>query len=294
MNLPTTSLRSLIFANEAYNALLLSHNMQDFPQIQVPQIYESYSTSKVITMSFIDGVKITEFAGQEEAAPDRAQLAQVFTEAMIRQVMIDGFFHADPHPGNLLVDRRTNQIIFLDLGMMGKLSQEQRLVILDLIWSLNEGDSQHVANLVLQLTTLAQAIDRVAFEQDVDRMVKRHLVFAQSTPRLSVISQEVFDLMFRYRLRLEQELTLAFKALMQAEETVHTLAPQLSMFDGSVEAVKQVIGEQLVPEVISARLKKQATRSAKNIVLHLPAWQKSGSKMVGATGKRPFRHSSRG
>ena len=190
------------------------------------------------------------------------------------------FFTPTRHPGNLLVDRRTGQIAFLDLGMMGTLNQEQRLVMLDLIWSLNEEDSEHVAELMLQLTTPAQTIDRLAFEQDVDRMVKRHLVFAQGTPRLAVISQEVFDLMYRYHLRLQQELTLAFKALMQAEETVHTLAPESSMFEASVVAVKRVIGEQLAPEIISARLKKAATRSAKNIVLHLPAWQKASQKWL--------------
>ena len=89
-------IEELDFGNEAFNAQLLSHNMQDFPQIQVPRIYESFSTVKVITMSFIDGLKITDIVRFDEWAPKKSQLAQAFTEAMIRQVMIDGFFHADP------------------------------------------------------------------------------------------------------------------------------------------------------------------------------------------------------
>ena len=226
-------------------------------------------------MSFFEGVKITDYEGD-----NRTELAQVFTEAMIRQVMIDGFFHADPHPGNLLVDPETGMLTFLDLGMMGTLNQEQRLLLLDLIWSLNEADSQHVADLVLKLTTPTQTINQATFFQDVDRMVKRHLVFGQGAPVLSDIAEEVFGLLFRYHLRLEQEFTLAFKALMQAEETMRTLAPELSMFDTSVDAVKGVISEQLEPQVVSAQLKTQATRAAKNAVVQIPAWKQAARRWL--------------
>jgi ubiquinone biosynthesis protein len=268
-------IEELDFRNEAFNAQMLSYNMREFPQVQAPQIYESLSTSRVITMSFFEGVKITDYEGD-----NRTELAQVFTEAMIRQVMIDGFFHADPHPGNLLVDPETGMLTFLDLGMMGTLNQEQRLLLLDLIWSLNEADSQHVADLVLKLTTPTQTINQATFFQDVDRMVKRHLVFGQGAPVLSDIAEEVFGLLFRYHLRLEQEFTLAFKALMQAEETMRTLAPELSMFDTSVDAVKGVISEQLEPQVVSAQLKTQATRAAKNAVVQIPAWKQAARRWL--------------
>ena len=111
-------------------------------------------------------------------------------------------------------------------------------------------------------------------------MVKRHLVFAQGTPVLSDIAEEVFALLFRYHLRLEQEFTLAFKALMQAEETVRTLAPEFSLFDTSVDAVKDVIVEQLDPQVVSAQLKTQATRAAKNAVVQMPAWKQAARKWL--------------
>jgi len=273
-------IEELDFRNEAFNAELLDYNMRDYPQVCAPAIYNDFSTSTVLTMAFIDGVKFTDLAERADLDIDTTELAQTFTQSMIRQVMMDGFFHADPHPGNVLYEPEKEQIVFLDLGMMGTLSQEQRLILLDLIWSLNEADSQHVATLVLKLATPTQPIDYVSFNQDVDRMVKRHIVFEQGTPNLSAISEEVFQLMYRYHLHLDQQLTLALKALIQAEQTVRVLSPQLSMFDAAVIAVKQLIGEQLEPEYFAAQVKQKATRTAKNMVLHMPEMQKTAAKWI--------------
>jgi len=94
----------LDFRNEAYHARLLAHNMRDVPEVRVPAVYEAHSTATVLTMEFMKGIKITEIARREDVALDQTELARAFLRSMNRQVMLDGFFHADPHPGNVLVD----------------------------------------------------------------------------------------------------------------------------------------------------------------------------------------------
>ena len=270
----------LDFRNEAYHARLLAHNLRDTPEVRVPAIFEAHSTATVLTMEYIEGIKITEIARREDVAIDQTALARAFLRTMNRQVMLDGFFHADPHPGNVLVDPENGQIIFLDLGMMGTLNKIQRSALLDMMWSLKDHDSLSVARSILQLTAPAGEIDRRAFEKDVDRMVKRNLVFTDRNPQLSDVTQDAFVLLARHGLRLEPEFTMALKSLVQTEETVRTLAPELSLFETAIEEIQQVVLEQVNAEVIVDQAKKQMARSAKDVVLRLPTWQQSAAKWL--------------
>ena len=95
--------------------------MAKFEQIHIPVVYEELSSSRVLTMEFVKGIKIADPDGLREAGLDPSQLGATFMRAIIKQVLIDGFFHADPHPGNVLVDPASNQIVFLDLGLIGRL-----------------------------------------------------------------------------------------------------------------------------------------------------------------------------
>jgi ubiquinone biosynthesis protein len=164
--------------------------------------------------------------------------------------------------------------------MIGALNKIQRSALLDMMWSLKERDSQSVTRIILQLTTHAREIDRRAFEKDVDRMVKRNLVFTDKTPQLSDVTQEAFILMARHGLRLEPEFTMALKSLVQTEETVRTLAPDLSLFDAAIEEIQQVVLEQMTADVIVGQAKKQLARSAKDVIFRLPTWQQSATKWL--------------
>jgi len=270
----------LDFRNEAYHARLLAHNMRDVPEVRVPAVYEAHSTATVLTMEFMKGIKITEIARREDVALDQTELARAFLRSMNRQVMLDGFFHADPHPGNVLVDPDNGIIIFLDLGMMGMLNKIQRSALIDMMYSLQEHDSQSVTRVILRITKPSREIDRRAFEKDVDRMVKRHLVFTDKNPQLSDVTQEAFILMARHGLRLQTEYTMALKSLVQTEETVRILAPELSLFDAAIEEIQQVVVEQVNPDFIVDQAKKQMARSAKDVILRLPTWQQSATKWL--------------
>lgn len=270
----------LDYRNEAFNAQLLDYNMRSTPDVQVPTIYEAYSARSVLTMAFVEGIKITEVVKQDDRMVDREQLARLFLRAMNQQVMMDGFFHADPHPGNVFVNPQQGDIIFLDLGMMGTLSSKQRMTLVNMVWSLKDGDSRNVAQAVLQMTRHDQELDQRAFETDVDRMVKRHLVFTDEIPQLTAVMEDVFVLLSRYKLRLDREFALAMKSLMQTETTVTVLAPQLSFFDLAVDEIKGLFLAQFQADALIEKTKEQAMRTTKEVIMRLPVWQEAAAKWM--------------
>ena len=119
-------LKELDYRNEAYHARRLADGMTRFPEIHVPTVYDELSGQRVITMEFVHGIKISKADDLRAAGFDTTALGTVFIRAIIKQVLVDGFFHGDPHPGNILADPDSKQIIFLDLGLVGQLNSQQR------------------------------------------------------------------------------------------------------------------------------------------------------------------------
>lgn len=266
-------LLELDYTIEAFNGRLLAENMRMFPSIHVPIVYTQLSTRKILVQEFAKGVKITDIEAIERVGLDRSELARTFMRCMIKQVLYDGFFHGDPHPGNVLVDPETGKIIFLDMGMMGSLTNEQRLVLADLIWSLASQDTREIGKVLLQLTTGYKEVDEDAFIVDVERRLKRYTYFTDATMSISGAMSAVFDALARAGLRMNTEMTLALKAMVQAEETVRTLDPHLPLIETALEAAKQLFVETFDADRVIDALRIQVIRTAKEAIRAIPSLQ---------------------
>jgi ubiquinone biosynthesis protein len=262
--------RELDYQNEAVNGRYLAHNMAEFPEIHVPVIYSNLSTARILTQEFVEGVKITNVCALDEAGIDRDALARVMMRAVVKQVLFDGFFHGDPHPGNVLVDLKTAQIIFLDMGMMGSLTSQKRLALADLIWAIQEMDGREIARATLALTTRFKTVDEEKFIQDAELMLKRYTSISDSGISLSVAMKLLFDTLAQAGLRLDSELTMALKALVQAEQIVSTLAPDMSMIQVAFDETRRLMRQQFDGDFILDTLRRQALRGAKEAVRRLP------------------------
>jgi ubiquinone biosynthesis protein len=268
-------IEELDYRNEAYNAKRLKKDMQRFEDVLIPTIYGSYSTSKVLTMEFVEGVKMTQIEQIQAAGIDCEELARRFIRAMNQQVLLDGFFHGDPHPGNVLVNLESGRIIFLDLGMMGQMNEEQRLALFDMIWSLKNGDAKGLTNILIRLSTAARPVDEAALTRDIDRLLQRYVVYAEGTPSIAEVAPQAFSLLFNYGLSLDRSLAIALKGLMQAEELVRTLAPELSFLHAAVEEVQAVLMDNLEGEIIYEKVKDTAVQTLKDAVVRWPTWKRS-------------------
>lgn len=276
----TNVLLELNYTNEMFNARQLAFNMRELTNIHVPAVYPELCSTRVMTQEFVKGVKITSVEKLDAAGVDRQTLARDFLRAMLKQVLFDGFFHADPHPGNILVDLESSQIIFLDMGLMGNMTQEQRMVLADIIWSLQERDGQGLAEAVMGLSTPYKQVDQRAFSRDIERMMKRYAMFADEQMNLSAPIQDLTDAMQRAGLRLDSSLTLALKALFQAEEIVSTLDPKLPLIVVAFDQLKGLFREQLNAANITQTVRTQAMRTAKQVVRRLPSLASATSKWL--------------
>lgn len=244
-------LTELDYTNESYNARLLRQNMLKFPFVHVPLIYDSYSTPKVLTQERVAGVKISDVVALDDASLNREELAVNFFRALLQQVLFDGFFHADPHPGNVWVSPETGHIIFLDMGLMGQLALEDRFALGELIWALRDRDAQSVTRVLVTICKPAQNYDPITLKRDIERLINRHLLFTDSPPSLMQILSDMVTVVVRHGLQLRQEFTLAVKSIGQGESIMRTLMgdkPMSYILDVAYTQMKDLLLEQLTLE----------------------------------------------
>jgi ubiquinone biosynthesis protein len=267
----TNVLAELDYTGEAYNAIRLAQNMASIPGVHVPTVYPEYSTSSVLTMEYIKGVKLSNIAAIEKAGIDRATLARTALRAMIKQLLIDGFFHADPHPGNLLVSLETGTITFLDTGMVGELELQQRLSIIQLIFAIQQRDVKSMAEVLRNLSVPFVAhVDEKAYFHDFQRRIGRFMVggaglsFGQSV-------NESFDVLREHGLRLDPNLTLAIKAIMQAEAVATLLYPEGGLVNEGAPMIKELAVEAVTAEKVMEVAKDQLMSVGREVLKRIPS-----------------------
>jgi ubiquinone biosynthesis protein len=262
--------RELDYRNEAYNMRRVTANMARYPQIHIPTVYEDRSTRRVLTMELIRGVKLSDAAAIDASDIDRDELADVLTRAIVKQVMFDGFFHGDPHPGNIWAEPATGRIVLLDLGMVGELNQELRMALADLVYSIREVDSDALASVLLSMSVRSRPVDEKAFREEVDRTVQRYMVYGTDTSLQAVISA-VLATMYDRGLRLNQQLTIALKALFQIEEAIGTLSPRIALLDVAQAEAVELLREQINVDNVTAILKQQASKTVRELARRAPS-----------------------
>lgn len=264
-------IRELDYENETYNARRLAAAMEGHPHVHVPAVYTRYSTSKVMTQEFVRGVKISDVDAIEAAGLDRKAIADAFVEAMMQQVMIDGFFHGDAHPGNILVDLDSGKVIFLDMGMMGRLSKAQRMSLIELIAGIRQQDAFELARVLEKLSTPFRPFDRARFREDVEDLVGRYLTYNEDANSIQGVMSATMSLLYDSGLRLDTDLTLAIKTLGQSEEILTTLVPGIKMMPVMYDAVRDQILAQVTPENVQKVLAQQGSRAAREVVERIPS-----------------------
>lgn len=213
----------LDFDNEAYQAEQLKHNMLEFPFVHVPAVFPDWSGPRILTLERVTGVKITDVDALGLSERGRRALALRFFQVLLQQVVIDGFFHADLHGGNVWYDRQRRQIVFLDMGQVGQLSRADRVRLAQLIWALHDRAAGPTAQVLLALCQPHPQVDRPALERDVRRLLNRHLVLRKADPDVGELLGELMTLLMRSGLRLRREFTLAFKSMGQGEAVMRSL-----------------------------------------------------------------------
>lgn len=281
----------LDYQNEAYNSRRLNDVLRDFDDVRVPYIYGAYSTGRVLTMERAYGVQINQRDKIIAAGIDPHYIAERYMNAMIKQVLFEGFFHGDPHPGNIWVDTRNGDIIFLDFGMVGMLDSEQRTHFIEMLWSLSEHDAYELTKSMMRMCNkiTRDEVNVRELTQKVDMLVKRYLIYSEEEGGgFAEVVTATMAVLYQYGLRMKQEYTLAIKAMMQSEETARILYPEMEILTTGVAQIRGLMLEQLNFDNVKNEVQKQATRTARELVRRVPTLEQAALSWLDQFEKGKF------
>ena len=267
-------LLELNYGNEAYNAVRLEQNLSEIEGIRLPVIHADLCTNLILTMEFVDGYKITDLDEIEAAAVSREHLASTALGATIKMILIDGFFHGDLHPGNILVNRADGDIVLLDTGMVGELDINQRLNLIGVLLALYQQDVRGLAMNVRSLSKpFKPFVDEKAYQKDFERKIGR--LMQMPTVSFSDVINTVMEVQRDNGLAFDPSLTLAIKSIMQMEAISTVLFPGSGLLDQGLATTLELVREQITAENITNVIKKEVTYTAREVAQRLPSLQQA-------------------
>jgi predicted unusual protein kinase regulating ubiquinone biosynthesis (AarF/ABC1/UbiB family) len=217
----------LDFQREAGNLRRLRKSLREFENIVIPAPVDDYTTSRVLTMDYIPGKKITEVSPLRLMELDTPALAKEIFRAYLKQMLIDGFFHADPHPGNVFISD-DDEIALLDLGMVATIENNFRENQLRLLLAISEGRGDEAAEISLKMGEPKPNFDKSDFQHRVAKLVAEHADATLERIYAGKIVLEIQRIAADCWFRLPREFTMIAKAMMNLDRVVYVLDP---MFD---------------------------------------------------------------
>jgi predicted unusual protein kinase regulating ubiquinone biosynthesis (AarF/ABC1/UbiB family) len=218
-------LRELDFKLEANNLLALGENMREFERIIIPSPVEDFTTSRVLTMDYIPGKKITELTPLRLMEIDGPGLARELFRAYLKQILLDGLVHADPHPGNVFLTDDDDYIALLDVGMVTRLLPAFRDNLLRLLVAISEGRGEEAADISIRMGEAKEGFKKSEFKQRVAELVAEHADANLSRLDAGQVALEITKISADCWFRLPSEFTLIAKALLNLDRSVLTLDP---------------------------------------------------------------------
>jgi ubiquinone biosynthesis protein len=248
----------LDYTIEGRNADRLRDRLGDGP-VRIPTVYWPYTTRRVITLSEIEGHKLSESERLVAEGYDLHSVAVALTRAYLDQVFVHGIFHADPHPANILVTGQ--QLGLVDFGVVGHLTRQVREALGDLLYALVEQSADDMVYVIMRLAATPFSGSRDALRRDVQRLLARYYdVSLQSVPIAEFLG-EVMGVAFRHRLRLPADLALLARTVVVLEGVARSLDPTIVLAEYLEPFVVPLVRERYAPR----RLVTEAVRSARDL-----------------------------
>ncbi len=246
------SIRSeLDFVNECKNAERIANNFKDHPDIIIPKIYWDYASDSLNVQQFIDGISGSDLEAVDAAGLDRKKLAALGANAVMKMVFEDGFFHADPHPGNIMY-LPENRVAFLDFGMTGRISNERREQLVDLLFAIVGRRADRVCEILL-LWSGAANVRNDALTGEIDDMIDKTHGVPLKQLRISELMSDMIALLRAHNLSLPPDLTLLTKAFISLEGMGRQLDPDYDMIGQAEPFLRKQMLNKLSPEQLLKR-----------------------------------------
>jgi ubiquinone biosynthesis protein len=268
----------LDYTVEGRNAARLRRNLSDDERVIIPQVHWSHSTRRVLTMEALEGLKLTDVQRLRQERYNLPAVAEVMVDLYLHQVFVDGFFHADPHPANIMVcDQRIGMV---DFGMVGQLTPATRKSVGSLLLALLAQDSQTVVRMILRMGAASRSTDPAAVERDVQRLLMRYYGVPLEVMPIGEVLQEVLTAAFKHHIHLPPDLALLVRVVIVLEGVALGLDPGFNLAE-----MAKPFGERLLRERFSwQRLQDEALQTvgtASRLMQDLPQRAESLMERLG-------------
>ncbi|MEK5391393.1 AarF/ABC1/UbiB kinase family protein [Margalitia sp. FSL K6-0131] len=240
----------LNYTIEARNTERVSKQFEKDSNIHIPNVYWDLSTQKILTLEFAEGIKLNDMRKLDELGYNRKILAERFVHSIFQQILIEGFFHGDPHPGNILAGPG-EVIVFLDFGMVGRLTLEMKTYIAALIIAMMRKNTNGVIKAITKMGLIPDDIDMQKLTKDVDELKEKYLDVPLSQVSLGESINDLFSIAFKHHIQIPADLTLLGKTLLTMEGTVEMLDPELSIMNIAEPFGRKLLKERLHPKKVA-------------------------------------------
>lgn len=241
-------LNELDYVKEAQNLIALGENLKEFQQIVVPQPVQGYCTSRVLTMDFIDGKKITKVTGVEKTDTDYTPVMNDLVEGYLKQIVVDGLAHADPHPGNVHLTR-DGKVALMDLGMVAKFSPDMQEHLLKLLIAISKKNGDEITEVLLTISNYNKDADISGFKKNINRVVMN----SQQTTAQSMETGRLLIQMNRvaaeHDIKIAVELNILGKILLNMDQIVATLTPGYDFQAAVKNYVEKIMQEKMLRDL---------------------------------------------
>ena len=250
--------KEIDYNNEFMNMQRIELNFEGNPDIHIPATYPDYCTSKVLTMEFIDGTKLNDVYESDSDEFDKKLLAKNIVDSYLQQLFIDGFFHGDPHPGNIMI-LDNNVVCYLDLGMMGFFDEDFKKALAEAMILLVDQDVDGLINQLMYMDILDYDIDTKPLKRDLNDLFARY--FGVKLDHFDGILEALLSLMREYGVILPNEFVTMARGISMVEAISANLDPQIDIFESIKPIAKQIAKERVNP-------KKYLRSKKSNIILY--------------------------
>jgi ubiquinone biosynthesis protein len=259
----------LDYAAEADNAERFAENFAQLPTVRFPKVYRELSSKKVITLEFFDGLNVFDAVARGASAE---RIAKNAVQVVVKMIFEHGFFHADPHPGNILILGSAEEPVLglIDLGLVGRLSPRLRDRLIDLLIAAASRDTRVIADVLYAIGRPTKKIDRAAFESDVSRLADKYLGRKLEDVAFAELLRDLTSAALTYGIETPSELLMVGKAMMTVEGIARQIYPEIDLVREIRPYFAEIVGYRYSPERIASDLLHVAARFA-NAATEFPA-----------------------
>ena len=219
------------YISEGRNADTFRRNFREYDWVKVPRVYWRYASPRVLTLEYLPGIKISHYEALEAAGLDRKLIAQQGAQAYLQQLLNDGFFHADPHPGNIAVSPEGGALIFYDFGMMGRIKSNVREQLMETLFGIAQKNAERVVTSLVELGALSPTDDMGPVRRSIQYMLDHFMDKPFENQSVSQISDDLYEIAYDQPFRFPATFTFVMRAFSTLEGVGKGLDPEFNFME---------------------------------------------------------------